>query len=120
MGRPHLAALETDGWCIDDGEVAHAKNPGTFEIPALHVRSALNPGDTAKLRFYIRVATEDGEVEDFGERMWVEVKGQVNEWYRGELLNQPSCTPDIRPGWEVWFLPRHVLDVQTGQASSVP
>ena len=120
MGSPQLASLEADGWCLDDGEAAHAESPKTFEIPALHIRSALMPGDAAKLRFYIRVATEGGDVEDFGERMWVEVKGRVNEWYRGELLNQPNCTPDIRPGWEVWFLPCHVIDVQSGQLTSAP
>jgi len=43
--------------------------------------------------------------------MWVKVKGKMDGWYRGELLNQPDCTPDISPGWEVWFQPRHVIDV---------
>ena len=111
MSKPHLTSLEADGWCIDDGEVAHAQSPDTFEIPPLPVRLALVPGDTAKLRFYIRVQDDDGETEDCGERMWVEVKGKMDGWYRGELLNQPDCTPDISPGWEVWFQPRHVIDV---------
>jgi len=118
MGKPFLTSLDVDGWCIDDGEVAHAQSPTTFEIPPHSVRMNLAVGDTAKLRFYIRVTADDGELEDYGERMWVEVKGRIDDWYRGELLNQPDCTPDICPGWEVWFQPRHVIDAHRAADSA--
>jgi len=116
VSKPQLTSIEADGWCIDDVEVAHAQSPETFEIPTFSDRSTLAPGDTAQLRFYIRIAEENGESEDYGERMWVEVKDHGNGWYRGLLLNQPDCTPEISPGWEVWFQPRHVLNLhRSGQ-----
>ena len=122
MTTPQLTSLEADGWCIDDVEVAHAATPETFEIPALSERATLAPGDSAQLRFYIRVEEEDGEPEDYGERMWVEVKDHMSGWYRGLLLNQPNCTLEISPGWEVWFQPRHVLNLHNkcGQNEQPP
>lgn len=112
MSKPQLASIDDDGWMIDDGEVAHAQSPDTFWIPPLQDRQSLEVNDHAKIRFYIRVEDEDGELEDCGERMWVKVVGRIDDWYRGELDNQPSCTPDIAPGFEVWFQPRHVIDIQ--------
>ncbi|TCI11486.1 DUF2314 domain-containing protein [Dyella soli] len=96
---------------IDDGEVAHAAAPETYWIPSLADRLSIRPGDLAKIRFYIRVAEEGGEVVDLGERMWVQVTGRLDDWYRGELDNQPSCTDDITPGLEVWFQSRHVINI---------
>ena len=97
---------------IDDGEVAHAESPDTYWIPPLEDRRSLAVNDHAKIRFYIRVEEEDGELQDYGERMWVKVVGRLDDWYRGELDNQPNCTPDINPGFEVWFQSRHVIDIQ--------
>lgn len=111
MTKPHLTLLEDDGWMIDDGEVAHAATPETFYIPALEQRQSLGVGDYAKLRFYIRVEDDDGGIEDCGERMWVKVVGRLDGWYRGELANQPDATAEIQPGFEVWFQPRHVIDI---------
>lgn len=114
MGSPQLASLDIDGWMIDDGEVAHTENPKTYWIPPSGDRASLRPGDLAKMRFYIRVAEEDGQTVDHGERMWVHVMGRVDGWYRGELDNQPCCTDDISPGLEVWFQARHVIDIVRG------
>lgn len=112
MSSPKLTSLDSDGWQIDDGEVAHAATPDTYWIPPLEVRQSLEPGWFAKIRFYIRVEDENGQIKDCGERMWVKVLGKVDGWYRGELDNQPSCTDEIKPGMEVWFQPRHVINVQ--------
>lgn len=112
MSKPHLTSLDLDGWVIDDGEVANAEAPESFWIPPLKDRESLALGDHAKLRFYIRVEDEEGKTEDCGERMWVLVVGRVGNWFRGELANQPSCTDQINPGFEVWFEPRHVIDIQ--------
>lgn len=108
---PRLTSLDSEGWELDDGEVAHAQAPGSYWIPEEHARRSLKVGQFAKLRFYIRTESEAGDVTDNGERMWVEVKGVVGEWYRGELANQPCCTDGIAPGLEVWFQPRHVIDI---------
>ena len=117
MSRPHLTTLDDDGWMIDDGEVANAATPETFWIPDLELRQSLQLGDYAKIRFYIRVEDEDGEIEDCGERMWVKVAGRIDGWYRGELANQPNATPEIEPGLEVWFQPRHVIDIDRAVTS---
>jgi hypothetical protein len=113
MNMPRLTSLDIDGWKIDDAEVAHAASPETYWIPDLEVRESLQPCGFAKIRFYIRVVGESGEIEECGERMWVKVLGRLGDWYQGELDNQPSCTDDIKPGMEVWFQPRHVIDVDS-------
>jgi len=108
---PHLTSLEADGWQIDDGEVAHSESPDKFWIPPQAERHALQPGDIVKIRFYIRAPNDAGEIVDHGERMWVQVKGRLEGWYRGELDNDPYCTDDIQAGMELWFQPRHVIDI---------
>lgn len=111
MNLPRLTSIDVDGWMIDDGEVAHAAAPETYWIPPLADRLSIGPGDLAKIRFYIRVAEEEGQVIDHGERMWVQVTGRLDGWYRGELDNQPCCTEDIKPGFEVWFQARHIISI---------
>ncbi|TCV91629.1 hypothetical protein EC912_11059 [Luteibacter rhizovicinus] len=111
MSAPRLTTLEHDGWMVDDGEIAHAESPDKFWIPPLAERESMKPRNLVKLRFYIRVETDDGELIDEGERMWVKVTGKVDQWYRGELDNQPYCTDEIKPGLEVWFQARHIIDI---------
>lgn len=112
MNQPILTTLDEDGWEIDDGEVAHAESPDTYWIPPLEDRQSIQPGSFAKLRFFIRVEGEDGKIIDFGERMWVQVLAKTDDWYQGKLANQPSCTQEIQPGLDVWFQPRHVINIQ--------
>lgn len=96
---------------IDDGEVAHAESPETYWIPSRAERESLWPGDIAKIRFYIRVASPDGSTLDRGERMWVRVTERIEGWYRGELDNDPHCTDAIRAGLALWFQPRHIIAI---------
>lgn len=112
VSNPSIPCLEEDGWQLDDGEVAHATHPDRYWIPPLTDRQALQPGFFAKLRFYIRVEDENGVLDDCGERMWVEVISRAGPWYLGLLANQPSCTKEIKPGMEVWFQPRHIIDIR--------
>ena len=111
MNLPRLTSIDVDGWMIDDGEVAHVEAPETYWIPPLAERLSLRPWDLAKMRFFIRVAEEDGTMVDHGERMWVQVTGRMDSWYHGELDNQPYCTDDIAPGLEVWFQARHIISI---------
>jgi hypothetical protein len=97
---------------IDDGEIANAENPDKFWIPPLHDRQSLVPGSVVKIRFYIRAPNASGELVDFGERMWVEIKELHGDWYFGTLDNDPSCTDSIRAGMPLWFQPRHVIDIE--------
>jgi hypothetical protein len=114
MSTPHLTSLEVDGWMIHDAEVAYAENPQTYWIPPLAERQSVNVSGLVKIRFYIRVQSDDGEVVDHGERMWVIIHEHKNGWYRGKLDNDPYCTNDIRAGLEVWFQPRHIIAIHQG------
>jgi uncharacterized protein YegJ (DUF2314 family) len=109
--NPHLTTLESDGWMIDDGEVAHAESPESYWIPSLADRQSLEAGAIAKVRFYIRTTDESGEVVDHGERMWVKVQERHGDWYFGLLDNDPYCTDDIKAGFPLWFQARHVIGV---------
>ena len=99
---------------IDDGEAAQAESPEKFWIPPQADRQSLQPNDLVKIRFYIRAPNESGELVDHGERMWVQVKERLEGWYRGELDNDPYCTDAIQSGMELWFQPRHVIDINRG------
>lgn len=111
MTAQYLTSLDADGWMIDDGEAAHAATPETYWIPAQSERESLQPGDLVKIRFYIRAPDDSGTLVDYGERMWVRVKALLDGWYLGELDNDPYCTDAIRAGMELWFQPRHVIDI---------
>ena len=111
IGSPYLTTLDEDVWCIDDGEVANRANPDSYEIPSSDERSSIMVGMIVKIRFYIRVEDEAGDIEDCGERMWVEVTRVLDSWYHGRLDNQPSCTDGISPGMPVWFQPRHIIAI---------
>lgn len=110
---PRMTSLDADGCVLDDGEVAHEKTPDIYWIPDEFVPRSLPTGQFAKLRSCFRREDEPGQVSDNGERVWPEVKGVVGGWYQGEIANQPSCTDEISPGLEVWFEPRHVIDVHS-------
>lgn len=109
--QPALATLDIDFWELDDGEVRHASFPSSFWIPDIKERKSLQIGDSAKLRFMIRVADENGAEEVCNERMWVRVEEAHNGFYLGTLENQPECTPDFHLGQQVWFEPRHIIDI---------
>ena len=113
MSTPYLATLDEDGWALDDGEKAHAEHPDTFWIPSQQERDNLKVGDLAKLRFVLALVDEEGNEEEAAERMWVEVEECADAWYRGVLTNQPASTDEVLLGMEVWFEPRHVIDIMT-------
>jgi hypothetical protein len=104
--------FETNGWCLEDGEVLHSEAPETFWIPDLAQRKSLQPGDLAKLVFRISVDNE-GEPEAV-ERMWVLVRGRVGEQYFGVLDNDPYAIEENDEFWsgiELPFTARHVIDI---------
>jgi len=43
--------------------------------------------------------------------MWAWIMERQGDGCRGELDNQPCCTEDMSPWFEVWFLARHVTDL---------
>lgn len=88
---------------LADGEKRNAKSSGTFEIPALSDRIALEPGDHAKVLL---------ESEDGGERVWVEVTASDSGVYTGALANWPVVRDwGVEFGGVLCFEPRHVIGV---------
>ena len=111
--------FDADGWCLEDGEKLQAQYPSTFKIPQEDVRNILQPGDFAKLVFSIAVEGEDGPSV---ERMWVIVRERITGGYLGILDNEPDCVEKNEEFWrgiELPFEPRHIIDVDHGNAESV-
>ena len=111
---PRLAALEPDGWHLLSGVVSNEQYPETFHLPEESRRYSLDVGDTVKLQFEFALKDEEGELDLFGERMWVEVVGSWGPYIIGKLSNQPCCSDeqgDLSHGDTVVFLPEHVIDI---------
>lgn len=83
-----------------------AEAPETFEIPPPAVRAAIEPGEVAKLLFWLE--RHDDVV---CERMWVEVVERTEERYLGRLMSTPRLSGVIEPGCVVRFTPDHVAAV---------
>lgn len=115
MARPYFASLDEDGWTLDDGEKAYAEHPDMFWIPSQQERHSLKAGDLAKLRFVLALIDEEENEEEAAERMWVEVEERFEGAYRGVLRNQPVSTDEVLLGMEVWFEPRHVIDITSAE-----
>ena len=104
--------IESDGWCLENGEHYHANAPTTFWIPDLQQRESLEPGDLAKLIFQIRV--DDAAEPVAVERMWVLVRERINGGYLGVLDNEPSAIAENDEFWlgtEMPFAPHHIIDI---------
>ena len=106
------ATLEQDGWELEDVEAAHARNPGTFQIPSLTERRGLQRGDTVKLVFLFRCDDED-EPYVQGERMHVTVRQKTGRHYSGVLEDVPASSPTLRAGDRIAFGPQHVATLIT-------
>jgi hypothetical protein len=109
--EPYLTTLECDGWEVDDGEQAHIMYPDTFWIPPLSARESVEPEAFVKLRFYFQSLGAESQQEIIGERMWVQVIEKVGPFYRGVLDNDPTSPTDLTAGTEIWFQPRHIIDI---------
>ena len=92
-----------------NAEDRHREAPRHFFIPDKASRSALIPGDVAKLLFEPVEAGEDGP---FPERMWVEVTEVCGRNYCGILTNEPFQIPQLEHGAPVAFGPEHVIALQ--------
>lgn len=105
--------LQTDGWCLENGEDYHAAAPNTFWIPERISRETLQPGDLAKLIFCINIDDPDEPVAI--ERMWVLVRERIGGLgYLGILDNDPSAVAENDEFWsgiELPFAPHHIIDI---------
>ena len=113
--------LESDGWCLDDGEQLQREAPDTFGLPALSDRRTLRPGDLVKLVF--RILVDDAEEPVAVERMWVIVRERVGKHYLGILDNDPYAIGEndlLWSGVEVPFSARHVIDIDRADGAAAP
>lgn len=86
-----------------DGDEQHALTPTTFHMLPMEDRQALPEGVHVKLMFL---------GEPMAERMWVRVMGREPEGnYYGTLLDAPVYLKNIDYGDEVFFQPRHIIDI---------
>ncbi len=112
--------LDSDGWCLENGEQYHANAPTTFWIPDLQQRESLEPGDLAKLIFQISV---DDVAEPVAvERMWVLVRERTPSGYLGVLDNEPSSIAENDEFWlgtEIPFAPHHIIDISEKDLKSI-
>jgi hypothetical protein len=111
-----LATLVNNGYELSNAEDMHSEHPETFYLPSEEERTNLLIDDTVKLIFQIAVEPDERHAPDgeFGERMWVQVKGKFGPYYVGTLDNNPITTTEqnnIIYDDLVVFLPEHVIDI---------
>ena len=104
----NLANLNRDSWELEDAEARHHEYPQTFAIPAQGLRESLQSEQLVKLIFKMR-CTDTNAIHI--ERMWVIVKGRQDGCYWGLLDNDSVQAGGLQAGLEVWFQPRHVVDI---------
>ena len=105
---------------IDAWEVA-LPNTNQLDATVLSARSALKPGDAAKLIF--RYSVRDKTIAELTENMWVTIVDKIGEVFIGVLFNEPenvqhSTVSYVAKGAEVPFLAEHVIDVQLPPAGA--
>ena len=94
-----------------DADEWHKLHPTTFWMPPMEERQALPEGTHVKLVF---------EGEPMAERMWVRIDWRSPERaYYGTLINAPVYNKNIDYGDEVFFEPRHIIDIDFDAASDV-
>jgi len=106
-----LANFHDDGWELEDGESRHVEAPATFEIPPLAERQSLKAGQIVKLVFRIALRDKAGLDSERTERMWVTVGEPQGLGYTGSLDNDAYCTPEFKAGLQLFFEPRHVIQI---------
>ena len=113
--EPYFATLEADGWTLFDAEECLATWDSLNWLPSRERRRSLASGEAAKLLFRITASSEHGDSEEHTERMWVEVterrEAEAGPVYRGILTNRPYVPGLTRIEMEVWWTPRHMVDV---------
>ncbi|OYU14034.1 MAG: hypothetical protein CFE37_12960 [Alphaproteobacteria bacterium PA4] len=120
IGQMREPDFEIDGWCLEDGEAAHAAAHETFWIPDRCRREGLETGDFAKLIF--RISVDNAERPVSVERMWVLVRERTTDGYLGVLDNEPDAiseNDDFWRGTEFPFAAKHVIDIQDRDANTV-
>jgi hypothetical protein len=90
---------------LGDGELRHADNPITFELPSLAERQNVPVGHDVKLMF------ESLDPSRGGERMWVRVTSHEGDRYVGRLLSRP-VTFKFDTTLPITFESRNIISIE--------
>ena len=101
-----LATIEHERWELEDIAKTATEIIYDSPIPDKSKKQNLKPGDSVHLKFIMK---DEGEPEV--ERMWVQVKGEQDGLFFGELDNEPFSTSELIEGQTVWFHPNHVFKI---------
>ena len=100
-----LATLAKNKWELEDIAKSATEIIYDSPIPTKLQRKSLKTGDLVKLKFTI---DEEGQLET--ERMWINVTGEKDGLFCGELDNDPF-TENLKIGQLIWFHPNHVFQI---------
>jgi len=89
-------------WHLESGVERNRQHPTSFWIPDDEEKELVEPGCFVKLLF---------EMDDWGERMWVEVTKVKRRRLVGTLSNTPAAMPGHYPGETVRFRREHIVDI---------
>lgn len=120
MAEPYFASIGIDYWELDDSEKRHKEHPDTYSIPKKRDRETLEPADIVKLSFSTITFDKDNIPIMRNERMWVKVQKVQKDRqnivinkpiYYGILVNECILNENLGIGLEVWFEPRHIMNI---------
>jgi hypothetical protein len=100
-----VAAMNSK-WHLENVEQASRNAPGSFNIPLLQEREALEAGKLVRLHFVLA-----GGAACRAERMWVRVKRVSGGRFHGELLDVPVIISNLSKGAEIEFDKTHVASI---------
>jgi len=106
-----MAALEHDGWTLDNAERRRAEAPGTFHIPSQAERTSLRVGQMVQLLFLFLNEETDGSPIIECEKMWVTIREASGRGYEGTLESLPVASTALAPEASIRFGPEHVSAV---------
>jgi hypothetical protein len=92
-------------WHLRSGIEQNRLYPESFWIPSPEEKDDVVPGDS------VRIAFDVGWPDQWGERIWVEVKRVGRFRMVGILANQPVGIPKLDFGDRVKFRKKHIIDI---------
>ena len=108
----NLSTFEKDHYVLDECEERHEESPDNFYLPELSKRQNLEVGDLVKLIFRMEEKSEPKSL--VVERMWVIVKDKIEEYFIGELDNDPYGNVFLSSKDQVVFQAKHVIQIYEG------
>lgn len=97
-------------WILEDADAIAAAHKYTFFKPSRESIALVRPGEVVKLVFAF---DSDDPDAPSAERMWVIVDQVMGgERFTGRLDNEPGWIKDLKPGDELAFEARHIINTE--------